>query len=82
MLPEYKQGYIGGTTIIVPVLQHMKKAHVRGIARMRYRPKTARTGAWWAELNNKGAELIRRYEQIKVLEGFGDSTMQYQGVSM
>ncbi|MEX0642125.1 MAG: hypothetical protein WD468_05460 [Pirellulales bacterium] len=34
---------------VLPVIRHMGKAAVVGLARLRYRPKTSRTAAWWGQ---------------------------------
>ena len=49
---------------LVPVPHHMANVQMIGIARLRYRPKTRATAAWWAELHTKGEKYIRRYEEI------------------
>lgn len=35
-----------------------------GIARLRYRPHTTLTAAWWADLQTKGAEYVERYDRL------------------
>jgi len=35
-----------------------------GIARLRYRPHTAMTAAWWAELTEKGVRLIELFTNL------------------
>ena len=50
--------------IVVPVPRHWAKVQVIGIARLRYRPKTSMTAAWWADLQTKGDEYVRGYEEI------------------
>ena len=41
---------------LVPVLRHIAQVTMVGIARLRYRPHTTLTAAWWADLQTKGAE--------------------------
>ncbi len=48
---------------LVPVLAHMDKVQLVGIARLRYRPKTKATAAWWAKQSD-WVEIARRYEGI------------------
>jgi hypothetical protein len=50
--------------ILVPVENHKKKVQVIGIARLRYRPKTRLTSAWWADFQSKGYEYALRYVEI------------------
>lgn len=50
--------------LFVPVPRHLKKAHVIGIWRLRYRPQTKMTGAWWAELNNSTKRHIELYSKM------------------
>ncbi len=45
---------------VLPIPQHMTKATVVGIMRLRYRPRTARTSAWYA----KHVESCREYEAL------------------
>jgi hypothetical protein len=49
---------------LVPVLSHIAEAQLFGIARLRYRPHTAMTAAWWAELNETGERLIRLFDSL------------------
>src|SRR5262249_49990154 len=54
----------GEVLILAPVPRHMVNVQMVGIARLRYRPQTKMTGAWWADLESKCAALTERYEQI------------------
>ncbi len=47
---------------LVPVPRHMRNVQVIGIARLRYRPRTALTSAWWADLQGKGERHLERYK--------------------
>ncbi len=47
---------------LVPVPRHMRNVQVIGIARLRYRPRTALTSAWWADQQSKGKRHLERYE--------------------
>ena len=53
-----------GYNMLVPVPSHVQNVQMIGIARLRYRPHTKLTGAWRAELDDKGNRYISRYEQI------------------
>lgn len=50
--------------LFVPVPRHLKKAHVIGIWRLRYRPQTKMTGAWWADLNNSTNRYVEQYSEM------------------
>jgi len=49
---------------LAPVPLHVANVQVIGIARLRYRPHTRVTAAWWADLNAKGEKYIARYSGI------------------
>jgi hypothetical protein len=49
---------------IAPVPRHIENVQMIGIARLRYRPKTRLTAAWWAELSEKGEKFIQEYKAI------------------
>jgi hypothetical protein len=46
---------------LVPVPRHLTNVQVVGIARLRYRPQTKMTAAWWADLQTSGNEFAARY---------------------
>ena len=50
--------------VLAPVPRHLSKVQVTGIARLRYRPKTRMTAAWWADLQTSGEEYVRRYRHM------------------
>lgn len=62
MLPEDFQNQLGGTAI--PVRSHITEAAMIGIARLRYRPHTALTAAWWAEKNSVCSGFIEQYDAL------------------
>ena len=49
---------------LVPVPRHIANVRVIGIARLRYRPHTKATSAWWAEHIDKGQRYLERYQAI------------------
>ena len=49
---------------LAPVPRHITNVQMVGIARLRYRPKTRKTAAWWADLQAKGEGFLRRYEAL------------------
>lgn len=49
---------------LVPVPSHMMNVQMIGVARLRYRPKTQLTAAWWAELQTKGEQFIQGYNEL------------------
>ena len=49
---------------LVPIRRHVANVQVVGIARLRYRPRTRRTAAWWGKTRQEGEEFVRRYEGL------------------
>jgi hypothetical protein len=65
MLTERQREWATGEGLILaPVPRHMINVQMVGIARLRYRPQTKMTGAWWADLESKCAAFTEKYEQI------------------
>jgi hypothetical protein len=50
--------------ILVPVPRHIARVEVIGIARLRYRPHTRMTAAWWADLTAKAEEHRLGYTKL------------------
>jgi hypothetical protein len=46
---------------LAPVPEHITNVEMIGVARLRYRPHTSLTAAWWAELQQKGQLFRREY---------------------
>ena len=46
---------------LAPVLRHITNVQLTGIARLRYRPQTRKTEAWWADQQAKGEGYLDRY---------------------
>jgi hypothetical protein len=49
---------------LVPVPRHIANVQMIGVARLRYRPHTRITAAWWADLSAKGERFIARYAAL------------------
>jgi hypothetical protein len=49
---------------LAPVLRHLANVQMIGIARLRYRPHTKLTAAWWKDLNTKGEKYLAQYEAL------------------
>jgi hypothetical protein len=49
---------------LVPVLRHLANVQMIGIARLRYRPHTRMTAAWWKELNTTGEKYLAQYDAL------------------
>ena len=49
---------------LVPVPRHIANVQMIGIARLRYRPRTKMTSAWWADLNANAEKHLARYTEI------------------
>jgi hypothetical protein len=59
--------------VLVPVQRHLSAVQMVGIARLRYRPRTKATAAWFAERQDL-AGWVSRYEAMAA-----PSHMQHQG---
>jgi hypothetical protein len=64
MLTFGQTGYVQG--VLVPVLAHIDKVQLKGLLRLRYRPHTRLTAAWWAEHHAVCQGFIDRYETLAV----------------
>src|SRR5262249_27943975 len=53
-----------GIRQLVPVPRHIANVQMIGIARLRYRPHTRVTAAWWADLNANAEKHIARYIEM------------------
>ena len=49
---------------LVPVRQHIANATVVEVYRLKYRPQTKATAAWYAEMQNATANHLRQYEAL------------------
>jgi hypothetical protein len=49
---------------LAPVPRHVAEVQLVGIARLRYRPRTRMTAAWWADLQAKGERHLARYRGL------------------
>jgi hypothetical protein len=61
---QYDWALAQGIEFLVPVLRHIANVQVIGIARLRYRPHTRITAAWWADLNANAEKHLARYGQL------------------
>lgn len=50
--------------ILAPVLAHIGQVQMIGVARLRYRPQTSLTAAWWATHNDACRELAESYGEL------------------
>jgi hypothetical protein len=82
MLTEGHRAWVDETSLrLVPVLKHIVDVRAFGIARLRYRPRTGLTAAWWGELNEKAGSRIARYTELAARASgitIGQGRMQYQ----
>ena len=53
-----------GIQFLVPVPRHFANVQLIGIARLRYRPRTGLTAAWWAELHENAEKHLARYAEM------------------
>jgi hypothetical protein len=49
---------------VVPVLRHLANVQMVGIARLRYRPHTKLTAAWWHDLHTRGEKYLAQYKAL------------------
>ena len=49
---------------LVPVPRHFTNVQLFGMARLRYRPHTKLTAAWWHDLTTRGDEFQRAYRTL------------------
>jgi hypothetical protein len=65
MLNDELRAYsVSNGLLIVPVLRHFVNVQMVGIARLRYRPHTKLTAAWWKQLNTKGEKYLAQYKAL------------------
>jgi hypothetical protein len=53
-----------GFEYFCPVSRSMPNIEMIGVARLRYRPHTRRTAAWYAQLQQSGSKWIRKYHEL------------------
>lgn len=53
---------------LVPVPHHVANVQLIGIARLRYRPRTRMTAAWWAGLLTRGERHLACYQELAGIE--------------
>jgi hypothetical protein len=61
---QYEWAINKGIHQLVPVPRHIANVQMIGIARLRYRPHTKMTSAWWADLSANAEKHIARYAKI------------------
>jgi hypothetical protein len=61
---QYDWAVKNGIHQLVPVPRHIANVQMIGIARLRYRPHTRMTTAWWADLNANAEKHLARYAEI------------------
>ena len=54
---------------LVPVPRHLANVTSIGVARLRYRPRTKMTAAWWAEYGAKSKHHFDRYNALAAERG-------------
>jgi hypothetical protein len=65
MLNDQQHQYVNSHDLqLVPVLRHLANVKMIGIARLRYRPHTKLTAAWWHDLHTKGEKYLAQYEAL------------------
>jgi hypothetical protein len=61
---QYDWAINNGFNLLVPVPRHIANVQLIGIARLRYRPHTRVTAAWWADLKANSKKHLDRYNEI------------------
>jgi len=61
---QYDWAANNGIHQLVPVPRHIANVQMVGIGRLRYRPHTRMTSAWWADLNANAEKHLARYAEI------------------
>ena len=61
---QYDWAVEKGIHQLVPVPRHIANVQMIGIARLRYRPHTRMTTAWWADLKTNAEKHLARYAVI------------------
>jgi hypothetical protein len=61
---QYEWAVETGIHQLAPVPRHITNVQMIGIARLRYRPHTRMTAAWWAELNANAQRHLARYLEL------------------
>lgn len=65
MVTEGRREYARNNGLtLTPVKAHIANVQMVGVARLRYRPRTAMTGAWWANLNVKADKYLAEYARL------------------
>jgi hypothetical protein len=65
MLNDQQRQYVDSLgPRLVPVLRHFANVAMIGVARLRYRPHTNLTAAWWKDLHVKGKKYIAQYDAL------------------
>jgi len=62
---EWAKNHFGQAPWLAPVPAHMANVQMVGIARLKYRPRTALTAAWWAETQDRCKGHIERYTKLR-----------------
>ncbi len=62
---------------LAPVPRHMGHVQMVGIARLRYRPRTRATAAWWAHLNAEAENHLAVYRRIATSTGSSTGSINW-----
>lgn len=63
-----------GADILAPAPSHILKATLKGVARLRYRPHTAMTSAWWADTITSCRQYAEQYSEVYPRLGYERET--------
>ena len=62
---QIQRAYAEDFDLLLPCHSTIPDCILLGVARLRYRPHTSRTRAWYAELQKKGRGFIRGFEKLR-----------------
>ncbi len=81
LTPAQRQWAEGQGLCLVPVKAHVTEAQLVGVARLRYRPRTAATAAWFARMGEWDAMAARHEALARQAAGGAPASVQHQGTS-
>ena len=65
LTPPQRDGAEQRMLRLVPVPRHIGHVQLISVARLRYRPHTKRTAAWFAEYKTKSEQHLEQYETLR-----------------
>jgi hypothetical protein len=81
LTPAQRQWAVERGLCLVPVKAHVTEAQLVGVARLRYRPRTSATAAWFARMGEWDAMAARHEALARQAAGGAPASVQHQGSS-